>query len=203
MESEKVMNEKIDPIIWKDFSKILTPYKGDFIKLILMMVVVGALETIFPLLSKYAIDNFVEKKSTNGLISFALIYLLGIFIFSISIYLFISRAGRLETYMAYDIRKMGFEKLQLLPLSYYDTTAVGWIMSRMTSDIQRLSETISWGLVDLSWGIAMMIGVTIAMMILNYKLALIVMTVLPFVAIVSLYFQKNIKCSKRSTKNKL
>lgn len=197
METEHISNEKINLSIWKDFFKILKPYKTQFLRIAIMMMFVGAMDTIFPLLSKYAIDNFVEKGSTEGLPIFGLIYLLAAFLFSITIYFFISLAGKLETQMAYDIRKLGFEKLQTLPLSYYDDKAVGWLMSRMTSDIQRLSETISWGLVDFSWGITMMLGVTVAMLILNWQLALIALAVVPFVALVSAYFQKRILNAQR------
>ncbi len=200
MENEHIINEKINLSIWKDFFKILIPYKAQFIKIITMMIFVGAMDTIFPLLTKYAIDNFVEKGTSQGLPIFGLVYLLAAFFFSITIYLFISMAGKLETQMAYDIRKIGFEKLQMLPLSYYDKNAVGWLMSRMTSDIQRLSETISWSLVDFSWGITMMLGVTIAMLILNWKLALIALTVVPFVALTSAYFQKRILNAQRNVR---
>lgn len=200
MEAE-IKNEKLNYSVWKDFFKILKPYKKEFIQIALIMILVGLMDTVFPLLTKYAIDNFVEKKSYEGLAGFSLVYLLGILFFSLTIYLFIERAGKLEVYMAYDIRKKGFEKLQSLPLSYYDRKAAGWIMSRMTSDIQRLSETISWGLVDLSWGFAMMTGVSLAMLVLNYKLALIVLTVIPFVAYASLYFQKKILRAQRDVRS--
>lgn len=200
MKQDDTINEKLNISVWKDFYKYLKPYKVYFLKLIVIMILVGAMDAIFPLLSKYAIDNFVTNQSSKGLGIFGAIYLFATLLFSIIIYLFISLAGKLETHMAYDIRKIGFEKLQLLPLSYYDDKAVGWIMSRMTSDIQRLSETISWGLVDFSWGIAMMIGVTIAMIALNWKLALITLSILPFVAVVSIHFQKKILNSQRKVR---
>lgn len=197
METKFINNDKIDISIWKDFSKLLKPYKVQFLKIAVMMVLVGAMDTIFPLLSKYAIDNFIQKGTTSGLALFGMAYLLAALLFGILIYLFISRAGKLEVQMAYDIRKLGFEKLQMLSLSYYDNKAVGWLMSRMTSDIQRLSETISWGLVDFSWGLTMMLGVTVAMFILNWQLALIVLIVVPFVALASAYFQKRILNAQR------
>ena len=192
MEQDDIKTDKLNLSIWKDFFQYLTPYKKDFIRLIFMMVGLGLLDTIFPLLSKYAVDNFVEKKTIEGLGGFAVVYFIATLLLAFLVYKFISSAGRLETKMAYDIRRIGFEKLQLLPLSYYDHKAIGWLMARMTSDITRLSETISWGLVDMSWGITMMSGVTVAMLILNWKLALITLSVLPFVALVSIYFQKKI-----------
>ena len=200
MESDNIINEKINLSIWKDFFKLLKPYKVQFLQIIIMMAFVGSMDALFPLLSRYAIDNFVEKKTLVGLPAFGMIYLLAAFLFAIAIYLFISLAGKLETQMAYDIRKLGFEKLQMLPLSYYDDKAVGWLMSRLTSDVQRLSETISWGLVDFSWGVTMMTVVTVAMLLLNWKLALITLIVVPFVAMVSAYFQKRILNAQRKVR---
>ncbi|MBU5425736.1 ABC transporter ATP-binding protein/permease [Tissierella pigra] len=165
-----------------------------------MMIALGILDSIFPLLTKYAIDNFVEKNTIAGIKTFSIVYLAAVIALALTVYLFISKAGELEMQMAYDIRKMGFEKLQLLPLSYYDDKAVGWLMSRMTSDISRLSETISWSLVDLAWGFSMMIAVTIAMVRLNAKLALITLSVVPLIAIVSFYFQKKILQAQRGVR---
>lgn len=200
MNEENSNYDKIQINIWKDFFKYLKPYKKHFFVITMIMVFLGVLDTIFPLMTKYAIDNFVEKGSMIGVEKFALSYLILVAALSISVYLFISLAGKIETQMAYDIRKIGFEKLQTLPLSYYDEKAVGWLMSRMTSDINRLSETISWSLVDFAWGISMMTAVTIAMVRLNFKLAIITLSVIPFLAVVSVYFQKQILKSQRSVR---
>ena len=200
MEQDDIKRDKLNLNIWKDFYKYLAPYKSNFIKLIFMMVGLGLLDTIFPLLSKYAVDIFVEKKTLDGIGGFSIIYFIATAMLALLVYNFISSAGRLENQMSYDIRRLGFEKLQLLPLSYYDDKAVGWLMARMTSDITRLTETIAWGLVDMSWGLTMMTGVTVAMLILNWKLALITLSVLPFVALVSIYFQKKILNAQRDVR---
>jgi ATP-binding cassette subfamily B protein len=65
---------------------------------------------------------------------------------------------------------------------------MGWIMARMTSDSERLRGTISWGLVDLTWGFPMMLGIMIVLVVLHWKLALIVLSVIPLLAVISLYF---------------
>src|SRR5690606_1160052 len=83
---------------------------------------------------------------------------------------------------------------------FYDKKAVGWLMARLTSDINRISEIISWGFGDFSWGIAMMISVAISMLLLNFKLAIITLTVVPILAIVSTYFQKRILNAQRKVR---
>jgi len=173
LENEKIENEKIDITIWKNFLELVKNHKRDFIILSIIMVFVGALDSVFPLFTKYAIDNFIMKKSLFGLNKFIKLFLIIIAFQAINIFLFLSMGGKIETNVSYDIRKKGFEKLQILPLSYYDEKAVGWLMARMTSDINGISETLSWGMVDFAWGIAMMVAVMIAMFRLSVKLALI------------------------------
>lgn len=183
-------NEKINFNIWKNFFSLVKSHKKHFLLLFMITIAVGTLDSIFPLFTKYVIDNFVTKGTLEGLNKFILIFFIIIAIQAINVFLFLNMGGKIETNLSYDIRKKGFEKLQILSLSYYDEKAVGWLMARMTSDINRLSETISWGLVDFSWGITMMVAVMIIMFKLNFKLALIALTVVPPLAIASAYFQK-------------
>ena len=107
-------------------------------------------------------------------------------------WLFIIIAGKVEVWLVYDIRKAGFKRLQELSFSYYDKTPVGWMMARMTSDSERLGEAISWSLVDLAWGFALMIGIMAVMLFMNWKLALITLAVVPLLAVISLFFQVRI-----------
>jgi len=197
MEDKDDVTKKVNIEIWKNFFKYLKPYKNRFLLLIALNVGLGFLDSTFPMFTRYAVDNFIANKSFDGLPIFALLYVLAIAILSLIIFLFIKYAGELENQMAYDLRKKGFLKLQELSLSYYDNKAVGWLMARMTSDITRLSETISWGLVDFSWGITVMIGVTIYMFILSPKLAIITLMVVPPLAVISIYFQRKILTAQR------
>lgn len=192
--------EKIDINVWKNFFQLVKSQKKLFIFLFIVMIGVGTLDSVFPLFSKYVIDNFIQKNTLDGLNRFIFIFFIIIFIQGVNVFLFLALGGKVETNISYDIRKKGFEKLQILPLSYYDEKAVGWLMARMTSDINRLSETISWGLVDFSWGITMMLAIVIAMFKLNAKLALIALAVVPPLAIASAYFQRRILKAQREVR---
>ena len=193
-------NEKIDIPLWKNFLTYAKPFKKQFILIAILMVVVGTIDALYPQLTRYAIDHFVVEGVTTNLYKFIAVYGVTIIVQCAIIWLFISTAGRIEMGMAYNIRKIGFEKLQLLSLSYYDQRAVGWLMARMTSDIARLSETISWGLVDFVWGLTMMSAIMIVMIYSNWKLALITLVVVPPLVVVSLYFQKKILKAYRNVR---
>jgi len=77
---------------------------------------------------------------------------------------------------------------------------VGYLMSRMTSDTQRLAETIGWSLLDLAWGVVMLVAAGITMFLLNWKMSLVVLLVVPPLAVVSWWFQQRILKAYRSVR---
>ncbi len=113
---------------------------------------------------------------------------------------FIWFGGKLRTHIAHVIRMDGFCNLQRLSFSYYDYRPVGWLMARMTSDCERLSNILAWGMLDLVWGLTMMIGIAIAMVVMDLSLALIVLSVLPVLAWISMHFQHRILKSARQVR---
>ena len=189
---ETEYNKGFDFGLWIKLFNYIKPYKKYMIRLSIVMIGVGGIDVIFPLMTKYAIDSFVRNNTLSGIWGFGVIYALLVLAQAINIRLLAINAGKIETNVVYDIRHRGFDKLQQLSFSYYDKTPVGWIMARMTSDIQRLGDTIAWGLVDLVWGITMMTGIAAVMLVMNFKLAVISLSVVPMLAIVSLYFQQKI-----------
>jgi len=198
--TEQEYIKRFDWGLWKKLAKFAVPHKKYLIILTVLMVVVGATDAVFPLLTKYAVDNFIMVGQFTGLLNFAVIYLFMVILQGVTVYFLIALAGKIEMGVCYDLRKTGFKRLQELSFSYYDKTPVGWIMARMTSDIQRLSGTISWGLTDLVWGVTMMLFVMVAMIIMHWKLALITFAVLPGLAVASVYFQKRILASYRTVR---
>ncbi|MFO7294638.1 MAG: ABC transporter ATP-binding protein [Clostridia bacterium] len=187
-EQEYTQSFNID--LWKKLISYARAYRKDLLLLALVMVVSGGIDAVFPLMNRYAVDHFIVPGELAGLWIFALVYGLLIAVQALNVWLLICIAGKIEIGLCYDIRNMGFRKLQELSFSYFDRTPVGWIMARMTSDIQRLSETLAWSLVDLMWGIAMMLTTIGIMLYLNWKLALITLSVVPILVVTSMYFQR-------------
>lgn len=197
---EQSFDNKFDWTLWKDILGFTVNYKREMAILAVIMLLVGGIDAIFPILTRHVIDNFVIPQKLEGLSTFGLYYGLLVIIQAFNIWLLITFAGKVEMGIGYDIRKLGFRRLQELSLSYYDRTAVGWLMARMTSDIRRLSSIISWGLVDLVWGVTMMLFIVVIMVSINWRLALIALSVVPPLVVVSLYFQKKILHSYRNVR---
>ncbi len=102
------------------------------------------------------------------------------------VYIFIRNAGYLEETVMYELRKEMFGRLQELSFSFYDTQASGWLLSRISSDTQRVTELISWGFLEVIWGITMIIACLGAMFFYNWQLALIVLLSLPVLFFISI-----------------
>lgn len=194
---EETFSKGVNIDLWKKFLRYAKPYKSKLILLGVFMAILAGGDAVIPLMQKYAIDNFIVVHSTSGTILFFIAYALVVIIQSVIVKLMISYAGYVETGICYDIRKDGFEHLQELSFSYYDTTPVGWMMSRLTSDIWRIGNTLSWGLVDFAWGLCMMVLTSIVMLVLEWKLALLTFIVIPVLFLVSIYFQKKILLNHR------
>ena len=187
--------------LWKQLLSLLWLFKKHILALYGFMIVLALGDVMFPLLNRIAIDHFIiGQTNLNWLPYFIGGYVVMIIVQAFMVYGFIDRAGVIETKFAYEVRQRAFKKLQELSFSYYDKTPSGWIMSRMTSDIQRLSDILSWGLMDMVWGVALMTGIAVVMLVINAKMALMILGVLPILAIISIYFQKRILINYREVR---
>ncbi|CDF57691.1 ABC transporter ATP-binding protein [Thermobrachium celere] len=189
---EQEFKKNFDLHLWKRLFDFLKRYRNSVVVLVFVMIGVGIIDATFPFLNKYAIDNYVKKGSLNGFWKFILIYIAFIVLQVFNVWWLIALAGKIDMGLCYDIRKSAFNKLQKLSFSFYDKTPVGWIMARLTSDVSRIGDTLAWGIVDFIWGIAIMGSIVVYMFILNVKLAIITLSVVPFLVILSLYFQNKI-----------
>jgi len=189
---EQEYTKKFDWQLWKKLLRFTFPYKKHLFFLGAVMIIIGGIDAIFPLMSRYAIDHFIIPQTTEGIKKFILLYALIITIQGINVWFLVATAGRLDMFVCYDIRKVGFQRLQELEFAYYDRTPVGWLMARMTTDVSRLGDVVAWFVVDSVWGLTMIFVASGLMLYLNWRLALITMLVAPPLVMISIYFQKRI-----------
>jgi ATP-binding cassette subfamily B protein len=200
-EEKDYTNEKISLSVWKKIIKLVFKRKRHVIVLILFVIMLVALDIIYPLLNKYAIENyFSDNPDFSTKYIFISAYALVALGYFISVCGFIRNAGVVEVEVGYELREEAYKNLQILPFAYYDKTPAGWIMARLTSDSRKLATIISWGLVDLLWGLLSMVGVLTVMFFLNWRLALIIVVLLPILFVVSMYFRKRILWAYRDVR---
>lgn len=182
---------------WIRLNRFFKPYSKKLIVILVFMVLSAMIDLSIPLFQKYAVDNFIVKKSTDGLVNFAVVYAIFLSLAAVSINIFARVAITVEMHVGKDLRKELFEHLQTLSLSYFNTTPVGYIMARTMSDTNRIGTMIAWGLVDVFWSFAYITGAFVAMFFLNYRLALIFMAIFPIMVVITFYFQRKILATSR------
>ena len=198
-EEKDFSDEGLNLSMWKKILKLFKPYLKYVVCLIVLNTVIALADVLTTLLNKKALDDFVGS-SLDNIGSFAFIYLVVILVVTICHIMYFKVAAKTEQEFSYDLRKQLFEKLQNLSFSYYDVTPSGWLMSRMTSDIFRLSEILTWSFAELFWGLPLMLFSTIVMFKYNVKLTFIVLSVVPILAVVVFYFQKRIMRNYREVR---
>ena len=199
---EEDYTKRFDASLWIKLLKIAKPFHKNLWCIVLMMGISAMIDVTLPMMNAYAIDNFIANHVSDGLVLFSAIYVLLLGIQVGTIFGFIRQSGYVETGVCYLIRKLGFKKLQELPFSYYDRMPVGYLMSRLTNDTQRLGDTVGWSLVDLCWGAVFLVACTVQMFVLNWRLSLVVLLVLPPLAVISWKFQKGILNAYRQVRKR-
>lgn len=159
---------------------------------VMAVATVAATDSYFTYLSKRIIDEGIVAGNKEALVNIVTVYGGLILVQSVMVFGFIYLAGILGERIRYDLRKRLFNHLQRLSFGYYDRTPVGWIMSRATSDTDRVAELVTWGLLDITWGI-MNIGTAMFFMVyINWQLGLIVSLIIPVLIFVAIQFKKKI-----------
>lgn len=177
---------------WAKLLPFLRPYRGLMAVVIATMLVNAAVDICYPLLSGYVVDRFVTPRTTEGIAGFAVVYMLVVLLQMTCTIVFARSALKVEMYLGRDLKKTLFTHLQTLSFSYYNTTPVGVIMARVMSDTNRIGGVFAWSLVDIFWSLAYVLGCMGVMLFINWRLALLIIVVVPAIALATLYFQKRI-----------
>ena len=194
---EQVYTKSFDLKIWKKLIPFLKPYRGRMIGIILMMMLTALVDTASPLLLRYAIDNFVVTKVLTGLREFGIFYFALVAAQAVIVTVFCRMAIHVEMYLGRDLRHAVFVHLQELSLDYYNTTPVGYMMARATSDTERIAGTAAWSLVDIFWSLLYVVLSFVVMFTLDWKLALYILLIVPLIAAATVFFQGRILTANR------
>jgi ATP-binding cassette subfamily B protein len=186
--------------LWRKLFGYARQYPRDLTFLATFAFLTASAEVAYPLITKGVVDEVAARGIDAVLWPWIVGYMTCTVVICLSIGGFIWMGGKIRTHVSHDIRRDGFASLQRLSFSFYDYRPVGWLMARMTSDCERLSNILAWGFLDLIWGSTMMLGIAIAMLFMNPKLAIVVLAILPVLGWVSTKFQRRILRSARQVR---
>ena len=179
----------------------LFPYRKKYRKTLIWMIVCGLMGTgvdiLMPVLQRYALNHFIALHTLDTLPWYILIYVALILFASCVNFVSCNGAMKTEVSVNRDLRTEAFNHLQTLSFSYYNQNSVGWIHSRVMSDTSRIGSLVSWSLMDAVWHTSYLVGSLAVMLIINVKLALMVMVILPLIVILFSLFQKKLIMANR------
>ena len=194
---EEAIDRTYDARLMRRLLKYLRPYLMNVLAAMALIAVASVLQVSSPYLTKIGIDNYIVKKDLAGLNKIVLIYL--------AIIVFGFLLGYLQTYLMqltgqkimYDVRVQIFTHLQDLPLAFYDRNPVGRLMTRVTTDVDVLNELFTSGVVTLLGDVLVLFGILVIIFWLNVKLALVAMSVIPIIVIITIVFKIKARDSYR------
>src|SRR5512134_69473 len=191
LEEEEYTSQLTAPVL-RRILDLLKPHWKWVVGFIVTIMLTSVMDAYFTYLSKQIVDIGITLKDKPALMRIALIYGIMQILQSAFVFTFIYLAGVLGERVQYDLRKMLFNHLQDLSLSYYAQNAVGRLIARVTSDTGRVSELLTWGVVDTTWAIMNISTSLIFMAVINWRLALIVSAAVPIMLFIAVQFRKRI-----------
>lgn len=197
---EEALARRMRLHLWRKLFAYTRPYRRVLVMLGFFATLTALMDVSFPLITRAVIDAVDAHGAAVNLWPYAVAYIAATTVLSVSVGCFVWAGGYMRTHIGHDIRRDGFENLQRLSFSFYDHRPVGWLMARMTSDSERLANILAWAFLDIVWGVTLMIGIAIAMLAMNLKLALLALAVIPFLGWVSARFQKRMLRSAREVR---
>ena len=178
------------------FGKIMAfakPYQGYYYLVMVSAILLSAFSTLTPYLLKVAVDDYITPRLYEGLLVFILIMLGTLLLEVIFQYVFVYFANWLGQMIVKDLRATLFNKLIHFKMAYFDTSAVGRLVTRAVNDIETIASIFSQGLFMIIADFLKMGLVIFVMLYMNWKLSLIVFSVLPIILYATRVFQKSMK----------
>jgi len=194
-EDDDVQSAGLNAALWRPMLAYARPYWRSFVGLGLAGMAVALCDVLLPRVTGVVIDSAVSGAGRIGL--YGAFYAGLILLLAFMVWLFIVMAGVTATGVAYDLRRLAFGRLQQLSFSFYDHRPVGWLMARVTTDCDRISSVLPWTLLDAVWGSFLLSGITAMMLWMNWKLALIILSIVPPLSIATAIYQRRLIHTQR------
>ncbi len=176
------------------------PYWHWMVGFLLMIAATSVMDSVFTYLGKLITDEGILAGDQARLTQLLTFYGILAVLQALTVFGFIYLTGMLGQRVRYDMRRKLFNHLQSLSFSYFDRTPVGWIMSRVTSDSSRIAELVTWGILDVTWALCNIGTSLVFMATINWKLALVVLVIVPVMVAVAFWFKQRILAQFREVR---
>ena len=194
---EEVLGKAYDARLMRRLVRYLRPYRWQVALAVGVLMLAAATQVVGPWLTKLIIDEAIPQGDREYLTLLAVGFLTAVVLGALLQYVQAYITTWLGQSVMYDLRAEIFEKLQRIDLRFYDKNPVGRLMTRMTNDVETLNNLFSSGLVTVFGDIFMLSFIVIAMLKMNWQLALVSFSVLPLVFYAAFLFRARVRKAYR------
>jgi len=189
----KTQGKIFDFKLFKKLMGFVSPYKASYYLVMFFAVCLSSFSILTPFLLKITVDDYITEKDYDGML-----ILLGLMLVTLILevcfqFLFVFFANFLGQRVIKDLRVSLFDKVINFKMSYFDNSAIGRLVTRVVNDIETISSIFSQGLFMIIADFIKMFLVIVIMLLVNWKLSLIVFSVLPIILYATRLFQKSMK----------
>lgn len=202
-QDDEVIGKAYDSRLMKRLLKYVKPYRGYIILAIFLNIVTAALEPIRPYLTKIAVDDYISVGDSTGLLKIIFLIILSLILQAIIEYAMTFATQYMGQRTLFDLRMEIFKHLQKLSLKFFDKSPVGRLVTRVTNDVESLSELFSSGIVMIFSDIFIIVWIFVFMVLMSFDLALVTMSVVPVLIYATFLFRKKVRTNYRDVRKHL
>jgi len=205
---EEVMGKAYDSKLMRRLIQYIKPYWKLFVLTLTLAFVITGLELALPLITKTVIDEYLSvslpfEEAFAGILYLATVYLVILLVRLVVSFVQIYVLNLTGQRVMFDMRTEIFGRLMKLPTKFFDFNPVGRLVTRATNDVAAINEMFSAVLVNLVKDVMLIVGIVGVMLIVNWKLALLIMITFPIMIYVTYEFRKRIRDAYREVRRKL
>ncbi len=200
---EEALGKAYDARLMRRLLSYLRSYRIQVAAAVLMLVAASGLELVGPWLTKIALDRAVPTADTGLLGTLAVVFVSALVAAASLEYARTLLTTWIGQRVMLDLRGQVFSRLQRLDLAFFDRNPVGRLMTRVTSDIEVLNEMFTSGVVTIFGDIFTIGAIVTAMLLLDWRLALVSFAVLPLVFLAAILFRRKVREAYRDIRTRL
>ena len=199
-QEDEILGRAYDARLMRRLLTYLRPYRWPVVLSVVLLLLTAGMDLLGPYFVKVAIDRHISRGDLAGVGRVAVFYLatlLGAFAFRYAQNFIMQVVGQ---NVMYDLRMALFSHLQHLAVSFFTRNPVGRLMTRITNDVDTLYEMVTSGVVTIIGDLVMLSGIVVAMLLLEWRLALVAFAVLPVLVFTTFWFQTKMRDSYRAVR---
>jgi ATP-binding cassette subfamily B multidrug efflux pump len=190
IQSEEFYDRAIDPQVARRLSGFISPYKWKMLFATALMLISTFSSVAGPYLVKVAIDSGIAVGDVIALRNTVILYLVLALIRWAFIYYRVNIMARVGQSVIYDLRKVLFDHLQHLSLSFYSRYSVGRVITRVINDVETLREFVTWAILAIARNLFALMGIIVAMLTLNLQLSLLTFLTIPLMILATIMYRR-------------